>query len=198
MREQVQRRAEAALRLARLSLRTLADADARQPAAQVVGLLLRLCILPRLLHFYRGHLSPILLSVAQDFDAALREVAAEGENYNLATYLDAVKARALLGLKMKEFHCRYDLLLTPSLPITAFAAGTEVADPISQKRWPDWTPFSYPFNLTQQPAASMPCGLSSDGLPVGVQVVGPMHRDGLVLRACRAYESRCPISLPTV
>ena len=152
-------------------------------------------------HWYAGA-AAVLRGLPADqherIDPGLREVAAEGESYDLPTYLDAVKARALLGQKMKEFHCRYDLLLTPSLPITAFAAGAEVADPASQERWPDWTPFSYPFNLTQQPAASMPCGLSGDGLPVGVQVVGPMHGDGLVLRACRAYESRHPISLPTV
>ena len=152
-------------------------------------------------HWYAGA-AAVLRGLPADqhelIDPGLREVAAEGESYDLAPYLDAVKARALLGLKMKEFHCLYDLLLTPSLPITAFAAGSEVADPTSQERWPDWTPFSYPFNLTQQPAASMPCGLSGEGLPVGVQVVGPMHRDGLVLSACRAYESRCPIPLPTV
>ena len=152
-------------------------------------------------HWYAGA-AAVLRGLPADqherIDPGLREVAAEGESYDLPTYLDAVKARSLLGQKMKEFHCRYDLLLTPSLPITAFAAGTEVADPASQERWPDWTPFSYPFNLTQQPAASMPCGLSGDGLPFGVQVVGPMHRDGLVLRACRAYESRHPIPLPTV
>ena len=152
-------------------------------------------------HWYAGA-AAVLRGLPADqherIDPGLREVAAEGESYDLPTYLDAVKARSLLGQKMKEFHCRYDLLLTPSLPITAFAAGTEVADPASQERWPHWTPFSYPFNLTQQPAASMPCGLSGDGLPFGVQVVGPMHRDGLVLRACRAYESRHPIPLPTV
>ena len=153
------------------------------------------------IHWYAGA-AALLRGLSADqhdrIDPGLREVATEGEKYDLATYLDAVKARALLGQKMKEFHCRYDLLLTPSLPITAFAVGTEVADAAHQERWFDWTPFSYPFNLTQQPAASMPCGLTGDGLPVGVQLVGPMHSDGLVLRACRAYESRHPISLPKV
>ena len=46
-----------------------------------------------------------------------------------------------------------------------------------------WTPFSYPFNLTQQPACTIPCGLTSDGLPIGLQLVGPMFADALVLRA---------------
>jgi aspartyl-tRNA(Asn)/glutamyl-tRNA(Gln) amidotransferase subunit A len=57
-----------------------------------------------------------------------------------------------------------------------------------------WTPFSYPFNLTQQPACTIPCGLSSDGLPIGLQLVGPMFADALVLRAARAYETARPIA----
>jgi aspartyl-tRNA(Asn)/glutamyl-tRNA(Gln) amidotransferase subunit A len=52
-----------------------------------------------------------------------------------------------------------------------------------------WTPFSYPFNLTQQPASTVPCGLTTGGLPIGLQFVGPMFGDALVLRASRAYEA---------
>ncbi|MDP3414108.1 MAG: amidase family protein, partial [Polaromonas sp.] len=52
-----------------------------------------------------------------------------------------------------------------------------------------WTPFSYPFNLTQQPASTVPCGLTTNGLPIGLQFVGPMFGDALVLRASRAYEA---------
>jgi aspartyl-tRNA(Asn)/glutamyl-tRNA(Gln) amidotransferase subunit A len=51
-----------------------------------------------------------------------------------------------------------------------------------------WTPFSYPFNLTQQPAITVPCGLTRAGLPMGLQLVGPMFADHRVLRAARAYE----------
>jgi aspartyl-tRNA(Asn)/glutamyl-tRNA(Gln) amidotransferase subunit A len=59
-----------------------------------------------------------------------------------------------------------------------------------------WTPFSYPFNLTQQPACTIPCGLTKSGLPIGLQLVGPMFGDALVLRAARAYESVRPIPRP--
>ena len=59
-----------------------------------------------------------------------------------------------------------------------------------------WTPFSYPFNLSQQPACTIPCGLTSDGLPIGLQLVGPMFGDALVLRAARAYEQLQPIPRP--
>jgi len=61
-----------------------------------------------------------------------------------------------------------------------------------------WTPFSYPFNLTQQPACTVPCGLTAGGLPIGLQFVGPMFADALVLRAARAYESVHPVLRPAL
>jgi Asp-tRNA(Asn)/Glu-tRNA(Gln) amidotransferase A subunit family amidase len=67
---------------------------------------------------------------------------------------------------------------------------------LKERRWTDWTPFSYPFNLTQQPAASIPCGLTKAGLPAGLHIVGPKYGDALVLRAARAYESARPIAMP--
>ena len=98
---------------------------------------------------------------------------------------------------MGRFHRKYDLLLTPTLPITAFAKGRDVPDGWPSPDWTSWTPYTYPFNLTQQPAASVPCGLTGAGLPVGLQIVGPRHADALVLRAARAYErARPPIRLP--
>ena len=78
----------------------------------------------------------------------------------------------------------------------AFAVGREY--PEGSKRWTDWTPFTYPFNLTGQPAASIPCGFTKAGLPVGLQIVGPRYADALVLRAARAFESIRPIKLPDV
>ena len=61
-----------------------------------------------------------------------------------------------------------------------------------------WTPFSYPFNLTQQPAITIPCGLTAAGLPIGLQIVGPMFADALVLRAARAYEQIRPVTRPSL
>jgi aspartyl-tRNA(Asn)/glutamyl-tRNA(Gln) amidotransferase subunit A len=129
-------------------------------------------------------------------DPGLQEIAAEGAGYGLMDYQRAVQARAALGQRMKLFHQDYDLLLTPTLPIPAFAAGEEVADRTTQRRWMDWTAFSYPFNLTQQPACTVPCGLTRAGLPAGLQIVGPMHADALVLRAARAFEAARPFALP--
>ena len=131
-------------------------------------------------------------------DPGLVEIATHGADISLLNYLQAVKRREALGQHMRLFHQRYDLLLTPTLPIPAFAANQEVADPKTQSRWCDWTPFSYPFNLTQQPAASIPCGTTKAQLPVGLQIVGPQYNDALVLRASRAFEMACPIKLPSL
>ena len=131
-------------------------------------------------------------------DPGLVEVAAQGAQIGMLELLDAMQKRGALGTRMNRFHETYDLLLTPSLPLAAFDAGREVADVIKEKRWTEWTPFSYPFNLTQQPAASIPCGLTSTGLPVGLQIVGPRYGDARVLRAARAFESVQPIAMPDV
>jgi aspartyl-tRNA(Asn)/glutamyl-tRNA(Gln) amidotransferase subunit A len=93
---------------------------------------------------------------------------------------------------MGRFHDDYDLLLTPTMPIAAFEAGAEVPGGWPAPRWTSWTPFTYPFNMTQQPAASVPCGFTAAGLPVGLQVVGPRHGDAQVLAACLAFEQARP------
>ncbi|HET9736121.1 MAG TPA: amidase [Burkholderiales bacterium] len=129
-------------------------------------------------------------------DKGLLEVARAGEKITMQQYMDAVAKRGALGILMNRFHEKYDLLLTPTLPLPAFDAGKEVANVVKERRWTDWTPFSYPFNLTQQPAASIPCGLTKAGLPAGLHIVGPKYGDALVLRAARAYETAKPIALP--
>ncbi|MEJ8657481.1 MULTISPECIES: amidase [Streptomyces] len=123
-------------------------------------------------------------------DPGLREVCEAGARASALDYLAAVDVRMDLGRRMGRFHTAYDLLVTPTLPITAFEAGAEVPRESGHRRWTGWTPFTYPFNLTQQPAATVPCGVDEDGLPVGVQLVAPRHGDALVLRAAHAlYES---------
>ena len=129
-------------------------------------------------------------------DKGLIETARLGEKVTTAQYLAAAQQRGALGVLMNKFHQRYDLLVTPTLPLAAFAAGKEVANPLKEKRWTDWSPFSYPFNLTQQPAATIPCGLTKKGLPVGLHIVGPRYADTLVLRAARAFESTQPLRMP--
>ncbi|MBI3372993.1 MAG: amidase [Betaproteobacteria bacterium] len=131
-------------------------------------------------------------------DRGLVEVAAQGAKVTMLESIDAAQKRGALGVLMNQFHQDYDLLVTPTLPIPAFEAGREVADVLRERRWTDWSPFSYPFNLTQQPAASIPCGFTKAGLPVGLHIVGARYADALVLRAARAFESMMPISMPDV
>ncbi|HLL33553.1 MAG TPA: amidase family protein, partial [Streptomyces sp.] len=123
-------------------------------------------------------------------DPGLREICGLGARYSALDYLAAVEVRMDLGRRMGRFHESYDLLVTPTLPLTAFEAGAEVPKGSGLRRWTGWTPFTYPFNLTQQPAASVPVGADPDGLPVGLQLVAARHRDDLVLRAAHAlYEA---------
>jgi aspartyl-tRNA(Asn)/glutamyl-tRNA(Gln) amidotransferase subunit A len=93
---------------------------------------------------------------------------------------------------MARFHERYDLLLTPTLAVPAFAVDRLAPEGDWGPGWLGWTPYSYPFNLTLQPAASLPCGLTAAGLPVGLQVIGPMLGDARVLAAARAFETARP------
>ncbi|MEJ2130206.1 MAG: amidase, partial [Gammaproteobacteria bacterium] len=125
-------------------------------------------------------------------DPALDAVAREYETRSLEDYLDAGAQRIELAMATAAFHETYDLLLTPALPVPAFEAGLEVPRGWPAERWPSWTPFTYPFNMTGQPALVVPCGSTGDGLPIGLQIVGPRFADALVLRAGHAYENARP------
>ncbi len=130
-----------------------------------------------------------------ELDPGLHQVFLEAEKISLADYMEAVQARGELGIRMKQFHETYDLLMTPALSIPAFEVGKLSPQDLQETgAWVDWTPFSYPFNLTQQPACSVPCGLTDDGLPIGLQIVGPMHEDASVLIAANAYEGVSPVA----
>jgi aspartyl-tRNA(Asn)/glutamyl-tRNA(Gln) amidotransferase subunit A len=131
-----------------------------------------------------------------EVDPGLLAIAAAGQAITLREYLAAQDASNALAIRMSRFLGEWDLLLTPALPIAAFAAGRNVPEGATDPGWPGWTPFTYPFNLSQQPAAAVPCGFTAGGLPAGLQLVGPRHADALVLRAARAYEAAHP--QPTV
>ncbi|SIQ03362.1 amidase [Bosea sp. TND4EK4] len=129
-------------------------------------------------------------------DAGLVAVAELGERIPASAYVEALlNQRNALALQMARFHARYDLLLTPTLPLPAFAVGRNTpADGGYGEDWTRWTPFTYPFNITQQPAVSVPCGLTAAGLPAGLQIVGAFGKDALVLRAAAALEQARPFA----
>lgn len=124
-------------------------------------------------------------------DPGLREAADLGARMSSVDVVGAHFARMKLMAQMRQFHVDYDVLITPAMPITAFDADLQVAD-ASQRWWMEWTPFTYPFNITGQPAASIPCGLSSQQLPIGLQIVGRAYDDQTVIGAAAAVEALLP------
>ncbi|WAL47070.1 amidase [Rhodococcus pyridinivorans] len=121
-------------------------------------------------------------------DPGLGRVWSHGEQLGAVDYLEARAVAAAVGITMGIFHQKYNVLITPTMPIPAFEAGHDVPPGSSLTSWPQWTPFTYPFNLTQQPAISIPVGITSAGLPVGLQIVGPRHSDDLLLAVARFAE----------
>jgi aspartyl-tRNA(Asn)/glutamyl-tRNA(Gln) amidotransferase subunit A len=149
------------------------------------------------IHWYAGAANALRAyseKLREMMDSGLIEIANEGAEYSVLDYLEAVGRRSELAIHMGRFHIEYDLLLTPAVPIPAFEAGREVPAGSPHRRWTSWTPFTSPFNLTQQPAASVPCGFTSAGLPVGLQIVGAKYEDALVLRAAHAYQTANPLT----
>jgi aspartyl-tRNA(Asn)/glutamyl-tRNA(Gln) amidotransferase subunit A len=94
----------------------------------------------------------------------------------------------------RAFFERYDLLLTPTVACPPFALGLDHPSEIAGAPVVPygWLPYTYPFNLTGQPAASIPCGFTHDGLPIGLQIVGRRFDDVTVLRAAAAFEREQP------
>lgn len=127
-------------------------------------------------------------------DPDLRRIAEDARALRIDDYLGAIADRAALGVTMREFHADHDLLITPAVGVTPFTAGRLAPESLGDvgSDWTRWASFSYPFNLTQQPAASVPCGFTAAGLPVGLQIVGTMHDERRVLRAARALEQARP------
>ncbi|PJI40302.1 amidase [Ferrovibrio sp.] len=143
-------------------------------------------------HWFMGAFNALMALPKEKFaqiDPGLQRTFERGAAITTRQYMEAVNARGKLGVQMRQFHEKYDLLLTPSLAVLPFTAGRLAPENMGDAYWTEWTPFTYPFNLTQQPGLSIPCGFSKSGLPISLQLVGPMHGDALVLRAGAAYEA---------
>ncbi len=120
-------------------------------------------------------------------DPGLLEVAEHGRRLSATALLGAEALRIEAAHAMARFHQRYDLVLTAATPTAAFAADQPTLRP-REALMRDWAPWTVPFNLTRQPAVSVPIGLDGAGMPRAVQVVAALHRDDLALRGARALE----------
>ena len=120
----------------------------------------------------------------------------DGMRYSVADYIDMRGQKLAYWDSVRPLFERYDLLLTPSLSVAAFTCGRinpeHWPQPPNRWDWMGWASFSYPFNFTGQPAASVPAGFTPTGLPVGLQIVGRRFADLTVLQASAAFEDARP------
>jgi Asp-tRNA(Asn)/Glu-tRNA(Gln) amidotransferase A subunit family amidase len=125
-------------------------------------------------------------------DPAVADVLEGALGATVTDYYEKVFARYGLREQIRRFFEQYDLLLTPTLPVPAFGAGVNVPPELPDRNVVSWVYYTYPFNLTGNPAASVPCGFTTEGLPVGLQMVAGTNREADVLRLSAAFESARP------
>jgi len=127
-------------------------------------------------------------------DPGLVKLTEIGLKVSAVDYVRASNDCHLLWERLEPFFAKYDLLLTPTLPLPPFPVGIDWPREVAgQKVHPlNYLGFTYPFNLTGQPAASLPCARTPDGLPIGLQIVGRRFEDLTVLRAAAAFEEISP------
>ena len=109
--------------------------------------------------------------------------------------MDADAMRLTAAHAMARLHQSYDLVLTPTVPNAAPMVELPIGDPM-EALWTKWAPWTFAWNLTRQPAISVPMGFHGNGLPRSVQLAAPLYRDDLVLKAARVLELAEPIPVP--
>jgi aspartyl-tRNA(Asn)/glutamyl-tRNA(Gln) amidotransferase subunit A len=125
-------------------------------------------------------------------DPGLQKLIAFGETVDRCGFMEATEAAMILGRQMRLFHETYQLLVSPTVAVAPFAVGVLSPEGYDPDDWFDWSPFTYPFNMTGQPAITVPCGLTKDRLPIGVQLVGAPYAEKVLLSAALAFEQNCP------
>ncbi|CAN5224376.1 amidase family protein [soil metagenome] len=121
--------------------------------------------------------------------ARLTELAGE---YSLPDFFAIMQQRRAFNEWAFGLFDEWDLLVMPTMPLTAFAAEAEVPDggqADAPLPWVTWTPYTYAFNISGQPAISIPVGLAPGSMPVGLQIVGPWSADQRVLAFAQLCET---------
>lgn len=122
-------------------------------------------------------------------DPALRSMADAGMSAAAAVVLEGDRRRIAAGEWVETLLTDYDFLLMPTVPTTAFAVGRDWPEPDDRWRFGRWMGYTYPFNLTQNPAITLPVGNAPDGMPIGLQLVAARFADSALLAAARAIEA---------
>ncbi|HYZ39088.1 MAG TPA: amidase family protein, partial [Stellaceae bacterium] len=120
-------------------------------------------------------------------DPGLVALCRRGKTVTQEQYVAAIAQRASLGQRLRQFFDRFDLLLSPTMPIPAAYADPREDGLPDPNNFTSWMPYTSPFNLAKNPSCSIPCGFV-DELPIGLMVTGPLWGDLAVLQACHAYE----------
>ncbi len=131
------------------------------------------------------------------FDPGILEVAKTLGGMSAIEFLDAEAQRAVAAHEMARLHQRFDLVLCPTVPGPPPLADDVTNNPV-EALWTQWAPWTFTFNMTRQPAITMPLGQRANGLPNAVQIVAAQFRDDLVLRAARALELAVPVPVAEV
>ncbi|WP_372387258.1 amidase [Xanthomonas axonopodis] len=122
-------------------------------------------------------------------DAGLRASGQRGDMSTLPEYYKAMVDRQAFGEAMLRYFKQFDLVITPTLPIDPFAAGRDAPADAPSQDWLDWNPYTYPFNLTRQPAISLPVGVSEKGMPIGLQLVAGLYQDEWLMDVAELVEA---------
>ena len=125
-------------------------------------------------------------------DPGIREVASALGGMTAVEFMDAEALRAAAAHAMARLCQRYDLILCPTVPAGPPLADAPTVDPM-RALWTAWAPWTFAFNISRQPAISVPVGLRSDGTPNAAQIAAAQYRDDLVFRAARVVERACPV-----
>jgi aspartyl-tRNA(Asn)/glutamyl-tRNA(Gln) amidotransferase subunit A len=137
-------------------------------------------------------LRPVLEESRELLDPAVALMLDKALSQEMGAYYEMVFQRYELRTKIAEFFTEFDLLLTPTVPVPAFEVGLNVPPGYSEENTFTWMSYTYPFNLTGLPAASIPAGFTEDGLPVGLQIIGRHLMETDILSAAAAFEEARP------
>ncbi len=141
-----------------------------------------------------GEVNRLLPEWQGQLDPGLEQIVERGRQLHAFDVARAQVLRNELQLTAARFFQTYDLLLTPTMTLPPFALGIDFPSEVAGQpvHGMQWTAFTFPFNLTGNPAASVPAGWTDDGLPIGLQIVGRRWEDAVVLRASAAFEALQP------